>query len=104
MTAMTVYGFDWDPGNFAKCERHGLTIREIEAVFRTSHHLAPDITHSEQETRFLAIGKGDGPRMIFVAFTFRQSLAGLLIRPISARYMHQKEVDHYEKTIAKTEN
>jgi uncharacterized DUF497 family protein len=28
----------------------------------------------------------------------------VLIRPISTRYMHQKEVEHYEKEISKTQN
>jgi uncharacterized protein len=95
-----VSGFDWDVGNLAKCQQHGLSIAEIEAVFRRDHHLAPDIAHSGAETRFLAIGRGDGSRSIFVAFALRQSGDETLIRPVSARYMHQKEVDHYEQTIA----
>ena len=27
----------------------------------------------------------------------------IFIRPLSARYMHQKEVEHYEKEIARVE-
>jgi uncharacterized protein len=32
-----------------------------------------------------------------VAFTLRQRGGKMLIRPTSARYMHKKEVDHYER-------
>jgi uncharacterized protein len=99
----SVSGFEWDSGNLGKCQQHGLSIAEIEALFRNPHHLIPDVAHSTVETRFLAIGKGDGPRLIFAAFVLRSTDQGSLIRPISARYMHQKEVDHYEQVIAKIE-
>lgn len=36
-------------------------------------------------------------RYIFAVFTLRHKGSKLLIRPISARYMHQKEIDHYER-------
>jgi uncharacterized protein len=97
-------GFDWDEGNTAKCTKHGLTIAEIEAVFLHPHHLAPDLAHSAVETRFLAIGKGAGDRPMLIAFTMRGTQWAPLVRPISARYMHQKEVRHYEQAIAQTRN
>ena len=31
--AMRVQGFDWDGGNRAKCQKHGVSIAEIEALF-----------------------------------------------------------------------
>ena len=98
MTA--VAGFDWDEGNRAKCAKHGVTLAEIEAVFRCPHHMFPDDAHSGAEVRFLAIGRGDGPRPIFVAFTVREIGEETFIRPISARYMHRKEIDHYEQATA----
>ena len=79
---------------------HGVTLLEIEDVFLHPHRLAPDLAHSTRETRFLAIGNGRGIRPIFVAVTLRQSAGVSLIRPISARYMHRKEIDHYEQTTA----
>ena len=100
MDMTTVAGFDWGKGNRVKCQKHGVTITEVEAVFSLVYHLTPDVAHSTDETRFLAIGKGAGPRPIFVAFTLRESENGALIRPISARYMHQKEIDHYEQETA----
>jgi uncharacterized DUF497 family protein len=98
MTAVS--GFDWDDGNREKCSKHGIGLAEVEAVFAHPHHLAPDPAHSDAETRFLAIGRGGGPRPIFVAFTLREGSGETLIRPISARYMHRKEVDRYEQGTA----
>ncbi len=98
MTAAS--GFDWDEGNKAKCQKHGVSLSEIEAVFGNSHHIAPDMAHSAAETRFLAIGKGIALRAIFVAFTLREFGGETLIRPISARYMHQEEIDHYDQATA----
>jgi hypothetical protein len=40
---------------------------------------------------------------VFIVFTLRKQDAGTLIRPLSARYMHRKEVEHYEKEAAKAE-
>jgi uncharacterized protein len=98
-----VHGFDWDAGNRDKCRKHGVSIVEIEALFRHPHHVFPDPAHSSHETRLLAIGTGGGGRHIFVAFTMRQRGRDRLIRPISARYMHAKEIAHYEESIARSD-
>jgi uncharacterized protein len=97
-----VGGFDWDVGNRDKCLKHGVSIDEIEAVFRNRHHVFPDPAHSAAETRLLAIGTGGSGRYVFVAFTLRQRGHDRLIRTISARYMHAKEITHYEQAIART--
>lgn len=90
-------GFDWDEGNRDKCQKHGVSLAEIEAMFRSSPAIYPDPAHSATEQRFLAIGSGKAGRMIFIAFTVRGTEGGTLIRPVSARYMHAKEVRHYEE-------
>ena len=47
--------------------------------------------------RYIAAGKA-GERNIFVVFTMREDEAGIeRIRPISARYMHQKETERYDQ-------
>jgi uncharacterized DUF497 family protein len=97
MGRTNVAGFDWDEGNLAKCQKHGVSVAEIEAVFEHFHRIAPDFAHSIAETRFLAIGSGGGPRPIFVAFTLRRRGGEALIRPISARYMHRKEIANYDE-------
>ncbi|MEC4814366.1 MAG: BrnT family toxin, partial [Scytonema sp. PMC 1069.18] len=95
-----VSGFDWDDGNIDKCQKHGVSIEEIETLFfNPKVAIAPDIKHSEAEERFLAIGVSTSRRHIFVAFTFRKKQDEILIRPISARYMHEKEVQRYEENF-----
>lgn len=58
-------GFDWDDGNLEKCQKHGVTIKEIESVFAGTPAIGPDAAHSETEARFLAIGKARSGRTYF---------------------------------------
>lgn len=90
-------GFDWDRGNLAKCEKHGLSRATIEDLFTRSLAVLPDAGHSQKETRFRAIGRTEKGRGVFIVFTLRRKADELLIRPISARYMHKKEIDAFEK-------
>ena len=92
----TIGGFDWDEGNRAKCLKHGVSIAEIEALLRGEPHVAPDPRHSAAEDRFIAVGRNAQGRALFVAFTLRTRDGEGLIRPVSARYMHRKEVASYE--------
>ena len=59
--------------------------------------ILPDEVHSVAETRFKAVGKTAVGRHIFLVRTIREKKGKRYIRPISARYMHRKEVQHYEK-------
>ena len=94
---MQANGFDWDEGNGAKCEKHGLSTSVIESLFNRQLAVLPDTAHSQRERRFRAIGRTDKGRGVFLVFTLRRKGEELLIRPISARYMHKKEIDAYEK-------
>ena len=95
---MEFSGFDWDTGNRAKCAQHGVPIEAIEAMFARGIMVLPDAAHSQDEQRFRAIGRSEEGRMIFAVFTLRRRDGELRIRPISARYMHKKEIEHYERT------
>jgi hypothetical protein len=99
---MTAYvaGFDWDRGNRDKCQLHGVSVAEIEAAFKRPMGVVPDPSHSPNEERFKAIGRTDEGRHLLIVFTLREHDGATRIRPISARYMHRREVEHYEKTIA----
>ena len=88
-------GFDWDDGNREKCVRHGVSIADIEAMFANHPGVAPDLKHADVEARFVAVGRGLTDRPVFVAFTFRTVSGVRRIRPISARYMHDKELARY---------
>jgi uncharacterized DUF497 family protein len=90
-------GFDWDDGNRAKCLKHGLSATDIEALFLDDPAISGDFGHSLTETRWRAVGRLPAKgRYVFVVFTFRVRDGMRLIRPISARFMHKKEVERYE--------
>jgi hypothetical protein len=90
-------GFDWDAGNRDTCQKHGISIAEIEAFLLESPRVAPDIAHSGSEERFTAVGHNRLGRALFVVFTMRSKDGKRLIRPLNARYMHKKEIEGYEK-------
>lgn len=97
MDVRKVTGFDWDRGNRKKCQEHGVSIAEIEGLFTRPVMILPDPAHSRTEERMRAIGKTEEGRSVFLVFTIRKEGRQRLIRPISARYMHAKEVKHYEE-------
>jgi uncharacterized protein len=89
-------GFDWDAANRDKCEKHGVSIAEIEALLVANPRVAPDLRHSGNEERLVAVGRNSQGRALFVVFTIRSRDGKNFIRPLSARYMHRKEIDGYE--------
>ena len=91
-----ITGFDWDEGNIRKNEKHSVSTAEAEQLFFNQPLLIlEDFKHSNQESRFYALGKSDDNRQLHITFTLRQ--AGEKIRVISARDMHKKERAIYEK-------
>ena len=98
----SIAGFDWDEGNKAKCQKHGVSIAEIEHMFTSpTLHVEPDVFNSKSEKRFRAVGKTNLGRGIFLVFTFRLFDGLTFIRPISARYMHKKDLENYEEAISR---
>lgn len=92
---MKISGFDWDSGNWPKCQKNGVSREEIEEVFTGNPAVMPD--PFPEEPRMRAIGKTNAGRYVFVVFLPREINGQVKLRPISARYMHQKEIDHYER-------
>jgi len=88
-----VAGFDWDEGNWPKCGKHGMTKADIEHVLLNQPVIEPDRSGSV-EPRFNAIGETAAGRFAFIVFTLR----GSTVRPISARFMHAREIHHYAKS------
>jgi uncharacterized DUF497 family protein len=84
MGEISISGLDWDEGNREKCGKHGLSV-------------APDPKHSGAEARSIAVGGTRAGRAVFVAFTLRVKAGDTFIRAVSARYMHRKEIEAYEK-------
>ena len=92
---MEFVGFDWDEGNWPKCAKHGVSREEIEQVLLGTPSVMPD-PHPD-EPRMRAIGKTETGRYVFLVFMLRRIDGETRLRPISARYMHQKEIDGYER-------
>ncbi|MEA2856777.1 MAG: uncharacterized protein QOH98_1098 [Methylobacteriaceae bacterium] len=101
---MDFTGFEWDRGNRDKCQKHGLSITLIESIFDQPVTVLPDAGHSQTERRMRAIGRTIEGRFAFVVFTVRQTGEQVLIRPISARYMHRTEVSSYEEAYPNLQN
>jgi uncharacterized protein len=97
---LRIGGFDWDDGNRAKCQKHGVSTAEIESLFLGTPRVAPDPKHSQDEDRLIAVGRTSTGRALFVGFTLRTRDRRKLIRPVTARYMHAKEIEAYEKESA----
>ncbi|WP_394691506.1 BrnT family toxin [Hoeflea sp.] len=98
---MKIGGIEWDSGNWPKCGKHGVSKAQIEHVLRTMVFRIPD--PNPLEPRYRTAGQEPSGRHVFVVFTYRSKDGGTSIRPISARYMHGKEVREYEqvkKTMA----
>ena len=91
---MKIAGFDWDDGNWPKCGKHGVSRAEIEEVFTGTLAVLAD--PFPEEARMRAIGKSAAGRYVFVVFMLREIDGQMKLRPISARYMHEKEIAHYE--------
>jgi len=101
-------GFDWDEGNRAKCQKHGLSMAQIEALFACGPRIAPDRKHSADEDRSIAVGRIAG-RPVFRGLHDpdpgqQDKDKRRFIRPVSARFMHAKEVAAYEEESAAIEN
>jgi hypothetical protein len=100
MHIQDVQGFDWDNGNEIKCQKHGVSLSEIESAFHRPMKFFPDLAHSQIEPRYIALGETSEGRHLFVSFTLRLREGKTYIRPVSARYMHRKEIEYYEKATA----
>jgi uncharacterized DUF497 family protein len=91
-----IAGFEWDAGNARKNEKHGVSQSEAEQVFFDPRLLmVMDSVHSVDEPRYHALGVSLGRRNLHIVFTLRAE--GTLIRVISARDMHRKERQIYDR-------
>ena len=87
-----IEGFEWDPGNADKnWANHSVRQAEAEQVIMHRPLVYPDVKHSEQEARFLALGETSAGKLLTVAFTKR----GPRVRVISARPMSRAERKTY---------
>ncbi len=87
--------FEWDKGNIDKSvNKHKVSNKEAEEVFENEPIIIiEDVKHSDQEERFVALGKTNKERLLFLSFTVRKDR----IRIISSRDMDRKEERQYEE-------
>ena len=83
--------FEWDEGNSSKnWEKHKVSKKECEYLFSHNPIVMNDLTHSQKEDRFIALGKVN-KRYLFIIYTIRNKY----IRIISARDQNKKEKMFY---------
>ncbi|MGR3219942.1 MAG: CopG family antitoxin [Candidatus Anammoxibacter sp.] len=69
---LIIDGFDWDEGNREKCQKHGVSIPEIESLFKNDLLMVfSGKKCSGTEKRLIAVGKTEGKRSILIVFAMR---------------------------------
>jgi uncharacterized DUF497 family protein len=86
---LPVSGFDWDGGNRTKCQKHGVSIAEIEALFMHNPRIAPAPMRSADDDRLIAVGRTSAGRPVIVAFTIRTKDKRRLIPPVPAALLER---------------
>ena len=86
--------FEWDTDKAtSNIEKHGVSFAEAITIFGDPLEVAiPDPDHSEEEFRFVSVGRSAQGRLLVVAYTEREAR----IRLISAREAAPKERRNYE--------
>ena len=92
---MSKLSFEWDSVKAAtNATKHGITFEEAQTVFYDVDALViPDPDHSQDEDRFIILGRSKESQMLVVVHCFRQK--GSSIRIISARRAGRKEQKPY---------
>jgi len=87
--------FDWDENkNNANILKHGISFYEAMTVFDDDNALfKPDVSHSNDEDRFIILGFSTNPRLLVVCHCYRESES--VIRIISARKATNSEREQY---------
>lgn len=89
--------FEWDPGKAkTNLSKHGVGFAEAATVFQDPLSITTfDPDHSEDEDRYITVGRSEQGRAVIVAHTDRDDRT----RIISARELTRAEREQYEKEI-----
>ncbi|MDJ0598601.1 MAG: BrnT family toxin [Crocosphaera sp.] len=87
--------FEWDnEKNRINQKKHGVSFEEAKTVFYDDNAIQFwDEDHSEEEERFLLLGRSSKMRILLIIHCFREQES--IIRIISARKATQKESIEY---------
>lgn len=88
---------EWDPEKAAQnLRKHGVSFEEAATLLGDPLSVTlPDPDHSQQEQRYLLLGRSSTGRLLIVA----HSEEGEQVRIISARVMTPKERRSYERSL-----
>jgi len=87
--------FDWDNNkNVININKHGISFKEAATVFSDINAVEiDDVEHSQDEDRFLIIGRSRKLRLLVVCHCYREN--DTVIRIISARKAASEEIELY---------
>ncbi len=88
--------FVWDPEkNIVNKRKHGVSFEEAQTVFYDEYaQLIPDPDHSDEEDRFIILGRSIRLRILVVCHCYRED--DEVIRIISARRAAKYEQSFYK--------
>ncbi len=91
--------FEWDPKKEAiNIQKHGITFGQASYVFADRYALNKyDEKHSEDEDRWLLLGKSMNEVLLVVVHTFKDQDGMGFVRIISARKASKSERKEYER-------
>jgi len=91
--------FEWDKTKESiNIKKHGVTFEEASYVFADIYALSRyDDEHSDEEDRWVLLGKSLNKTLLLVVHTFRDKNGVEFTRIISARKATKKEKQAYEK-------
>ncbi|MGD9841888.1 MAG: BrnT family toxin [Steroidobacteraceae bacterium] len=100
MEPLTDYEFEWDDAKAASnMQKHGVDFVEAMSVFTDPLSMTIyDDEHSEDEDRWVSLGRSINSQLLVVIHTFVTTGApSALIRIISARLATRREREQYEQ-------
>jgi len=95
--------FEWDTNKEKiNIQKHGITFEQASYVFADPFALNKyDDEHSENEDRWILLGKSLNETVLVVVHTFRDSDGVEFVRIISARRATKREKQTYQKRCSK---
>jgi uncharacterized DUF497 family protein len=94
-----LFNFEWDPYKAKlNVQKHGVAFEHAAEVFQDSMAISVfDDEHSQNEDRWITLGKSYSGNTLVVIHTFQEDAADACkIRIISARKATRKESNQYE--------
>ena len=91
--------FEWDPNKEAiNIKKHGVSFEQAAYVFADQFSLSMfDDEHSNQEDRWVILGKSNNEMVLLIIHTFRNSDNEETVRIISARKATKNEEKTYKQ-------